>query len=261
MKGFYDAASELYTGFDYDDFKSFIPYYYAEVDGKLCISKDHGLGEKGKPPHSVELGQYLIIYDNVDPSVIYCFVAVPEMIDSSSYSFSLDFYVFINTENGLRCSVTKEKPITTCGLVTDELEPYVAMSSERLDKKMYLEKYDDFNALFCDEQTYNEIINTELSDEEYREIISALDENNIFCTDDTINSKLEALAEENRAYLEDRMYQYLPKVYGMYDMNELTLNVAAVQINLLDCYPQQYQLVLRLFKVEKTDNGYRFIKE
>ena len=105
------------------------------------------------------------------------------------------------------------------------------------------------------------IINTELSDEEYREIISALDENNIFCTDDTINSKLEALAEENRAYLEDRMYQYLPKVYGMYDMNELTLNVAAVQINLLDCYPQQYQLVLRLFKVEKTDNGYSFIKE
>lgn len=261
MKGFYDAASELYTGFDYDDFKSFIPYYYAEVDGKLCISKDHGLGEKGKPPHSVELGQYLIIYDNVDPSVIYCFVAVPEMIDSSSYSFSLDFYVFINTENGLRCSVTKEKPITTCGLVTDELEPYVAMSSERLDKKMYLEKYDDFNALFCDEQTYNEIINTELSDEEYREIISALDENNIFCTDDTINSKLEALTEENRAYLDERMHQYLPKVYGMYDMNELTLNVAAVQINLLDCYPQQYQLVLRLFKVEKTDNGYSFIKE
>jgi len=30
---------------------------------------------------------------------------------------------------------------------------------------------------------------------------------------------------------------------------------------LLDCYPQQYQLVLRLFKVEKTDNGYSFIKE
>ncbi|EKC48301.1 hypothetical protein LEA_18944, partial [human gut metagenome] len=27
-------------------------------------------------------------------------------------------------------------------------------------------------SLFCDEQTYNEIINTELSDEEYREIIS-----------------------------------------------------------------------------------------
>ena len=151
--------------------------------------------------------------------------------------------------------------ITTCGLVTDELEPYVAMSSERLDKKMYLEKNDDFNALYCDEQTYNEITNTELSDEEYREIISTLDENNIFCTDDTINSKLERLFEENRAYFDDRMHQYLPKVYGMYDMNELTLNIAAVQINLLDCYPQQYQLVLRLFKVEKTDNGYSFIQE
>ena len=32
----------------------------------------------------------------------------------------------------------------------------------------------------------------------YREIISALDENNIFCTDDTINSKLEALAERKQ---------------------------------------------------------------
>ena len=43
---------------------------------------------------------------------------------------------------------------------------------------------------------------------------------NIVLSSDTINSKLEALAEENRAYLEDRMYQYLPKVYGMYDMND-----------------------------------------
>lgn len=37
MKGFYEKASELYTGFTYDNFKDFIPKQYAEYDGKLCI--------------------------------------------------------------------------------------------------------------------------------------------------------------------------------------------------------------------------------
>lgn len=179
MKGFYDAASELYTGFDYDNFKSFIPYYYAEVDGKLCISKDHGLGEKGKPHHSVELGQYLLIYDNVDPSVIYCFVAVPEMIDSSSYSFSLDFYVFINTENGLRCSVTKERPITTCGLVTDELEITT----------------DDNGNCLINKAFHDKIMNDELTDDEFTKLISY-----VYTGDVSINEQPNSLVKARTEY-------------------------------------------------------------
>lgn len=179
MKGFYDAASELYTGFDYDDFKSFIPYYYAEVDGKLCISKDHGLGEKGKPPHSVDLGQYLLIYDNVDPSVIYCFVAVPEMNDSASYSFSLDFYVFINTENGLRCSVTKERPITTCGLVTDEPEITT----------------DDYGNCLINKAFHDKIMNDELTDDEFSKLISY-----VYTGDVSINEQPNALVKARTEY-------------------------------------------------------------
>lgn len=45
MKGFYEKASELYTGFTYDNFKDFIPDKYAEYDGKLCIYA--AFGEKG----------------------------------------------------------------------------------------------------------------------------------------------------------------------------------------------------------------------
>lgn len=179
MKGFYDAASELYTGFDYDNFKSFIPYYYAEVDGKLCISKNHGLGEKGKPPHSVELGQYLLIYDNVDPSVIYCFVAVPEMNDSASYSFSLDFYVFINTENGLRCSVTKERPITTCGLVTDEPEITT----------------DDNGNCLINKAFHDKIMNDELTDDEFTKLISY-----VYTGDVSINEQPNSLVKARTEY-------------------------------------------------------------
>lgn len=259
MKGFYDAASELYTGFDYDDFKSFIPYYYAEVDGKLCISKKHGLGEKGKPPHSVELGQYLLIYDNVDPSVIYCFVAVPEMIDSTNYSYSLDYYVFINTENGLRCSVTKERPITTCGMVADELETYVAMSSERLDKKMYVEHRCDYSLLYCYQDTYDDIINNGLSDEEYNEMIGKLCNYQIPCTDETINSELRELVNNDKEFLNKSMDHYLPNVVGVYEGD--ILRVGIVKIGILDCYPQEYRFELKLYSVQKTDNGYSFIKE
>lgn len=179
MKGFYDAASELYTGFDYDNFKSFIPYYYAEIDGKLCISKNHGLGEKGKPPHSVELGQYLLIYDNVDPSVIYCFVAVPEMNDSASYSFLLDFYVFINTENGLRCSVTKERPITTCGLVTDEPEITT----------------DDNGNCLINKAFHDKIMNDELTDDEFTKLISY-----VYTGDVSINEQPNSLVKARTEY-------------------------------------------------------------
>ena len=234
-------------------------FFFQAEDGIRDRSPSRGLGEKGKPPHSVELGQYLIIYDNVDPSVIYCFVAVPEMIDSVSYSFSLDYYVFINTENGLRCSVTKERPITTCGLVTDELEPYVAMSSERLDKKMYVEHRCDYSLLYCYQDTYDDIINNGLSDEEYNEMIGKLCNYQIPCTDETINSELRELVNNDKEFLDKSMDHYLPNVVGVYEGD--ILRVGIVKIGILDCYPQEYRFELKLYSVQKTDNGYSFIKE
>lgn len=62
MKGFYEKASELYTGFTYDNFKDFIPKQYAEYDGKLCIYA--AFGEKGNGDERYYQAKYLLFYDD-----------------------------------------------------------------------------------------------------------------------------------------------------------------------------------------------------
>lgn len=106
MKGFYEKASELYTGFDYDSFTSFIPSYYAEKYGKLCIAKSHAFGEKGGSGERYDLAQYLIIYDGEDENSMLCICAMPDIASNNSVIYQTVGYHFVKTDAGLRCKVS-----------------------------------------------------------------------------------------------------------------------------------------------------------
>ena len=102
MKGFYEKASELYTGFDYDNFKDFIPKVYAECDGKLCLYA--AFGEKGSIGIRIGQAQYLLFYDSDDS--IMAVAAVPDIDESGDVCYYLCAFRFVNTDEGLRCKVT-----------------------------------------------------------------------------------------------------------------------------------------------------------
>lgn len=102
MKGFYEKASELYTGFDYDNFKDFIPKVYAECDGKLCLYA--AFGEKGSIGIRIGQAQYLLFYDSDDS--IMAVAAVPDIDESGNVCYYLCAFRFVNTDEGLRCKVT-----------------------------------------------------------------------------------------------------------------------------------------------------------
>lgn len=102
MKGFYEKASELYTGFDYDNFKDFIPKVYAECDGKLCLYA--AFGEKGSIGIRIDQAQYLLFYDSDDS--IMAVAAVPDIDKSGNVCYYLCAFRFVNTDEGLRCKVT-----------------------------------------------------------------------------------------------------------------------------------------------------------
>ncbi len=109
MKGFYDKACELYTGFDYDNFTSFIPEYYAEVDGKLCVTSDR-LGERGSDARSIDplQAKLLLIYDGDNDDSIICIAANP-VYDEITFKEIIDYkfcaYRYVKTDDGLRCKV------------------------------------------------------------------------------------------------------------------------------------------------------------
>lgn len=102
MKGFYEKASELYTGFDYDNFKDFIPKGYAECDGKLCLYA--AFGEKGSIGARIGQAQYLLFYDSDDS--IMAIAAVPDIDESGDVCYYLCAFRFVNTDEGLRCKAT-----------------------------------------------------------------------------------------------------------------------------------------------------------
>lgn len=102
MKGFYEKASELYTGFDYDNFKDFIPKVYAECEGKLCLYA--AFGEKGSIGIRIGQAQYLLFYDSDDS--IMAVAAVPDIDESGDVCYYLCAFRFVNTDEGLRCKVT-----------------------------------------------------------------------------------------------------------------------------------------------------------
>lgn len=102
MKGFYEKASELYTGFDYDNFKDFIPKVYAECDGKLCLYA--AFGEKGSIGVRIGQAQYLLFYDSDDSIMVVA--AVPDIDESGDVCYYLCAFRFVNTDEGLRCKVT-----------------------------------------------------------------------------------------------------------------------------------------------------------
>ena len=109
MKGFYDKACELYTGFDYDNFTSFIPEYYAEVDGKLCVTSDR-LGERGSDARLIDplQAKLLLIYDGDNDDSIICIAANP-VYDEVTFKEIIDYkfcaYRYVKTDDGLRCKV------------------------------------------------------------------------------------------------------------------------------------------------------------
>ena len=102
MKGFYEKASELYTGYDYGNFKDFIPKVYAECDGKLCLYA--AFGEKGSIGIRIGQAQYLLFYDSDDS--IMAVAAVPDIDESGDVCYYLCAFRFVNTDEGLRCKVT-----------------------------------------------------------------------------------------------------------------------------------------------------------
>lgn len=102
MKSFYEKASELYTGFDYDNFKDFIPKGYAECDGKLCLYA--AFGEKGSIGTRIGQAQYLLFYDSDDS--IMAIAAIPDIDESGVVCYYLCAFRFVNTDEGLRCKVT-----------------------------------------------------------------------------------------------------------------------------------------------------------
>lgn len=109
MKGFYDKACELYTGFDYDNFTSFIPEYYAEVDGKLCVTSDR-LGERGSDARLIDplQAKLLLIYDGDNDDSIICIAANP-VYDEVTFKEIIDYkfcaYRYVKTDDGIRCKV------------------------------------------------------------------------------------------------------------------------------------------------------------
>lgn len=116
MKGFYEKASELYTGFTYDNFKDFIPDKYAEYDGKLCIYA--AFGEKGSGDERYYQAKYLLFYDDQNNNDIMCITAIPTGVDKNNeITYALCAYKFENTDNGLRCKVSST--IARCGLYED----------------------------------------------------------------------------------------------------------------------------------------------
>ncbi len=115
MKGFYEKASELYTGFTYDNFKDFIPDRYAEYDGKLCIYA--AFGEKGSGDERYYQAKYLLFYDDQNNNDIMCITAIPTGVTNNEISYALCAYKFENTDNGLRCKVSST--IARCGLYED----------------------------------------------------------------------------------------------------------------------------------------------
>ena len=116
MKGFYEKASELYTGFTYDNFKDFIPKQYAEYDGKLCIYA--AFGEKGSGDERYYQAKYLLFYDDQNNNDIMCITAIPTSVDKNNEStYALCAYKFENTDNGLRCKVSST--IARYGLYED----------------------------------------------------------------------------------------------------------------------------------------------
>ena len=115
MKGFYEKASELYTGFTYDNFKDFIPDKYAEYDGKLCIYA--AFGEKGNGDERYYQAKYLLFYDDQNNNDIMCITAIPTGVTNNEISYALCAYKFENTDNGLRCKVSST--IARCGLYED----------------------------------------------------------------------------------------------------------------------------------------------
>lgn len=115
MKGFYEKASELYTGFTYDNFKDFIPDKYAEYDGKLCIYA--AFGEKGNGDERYSQAKYLLFYDEQNNNDIMCITAIPTGVTNNEISYALCAYKFENTDNGLRCKVSST--IARCGLYED----------------------------------------------------------------------------------------------------------------------------------------------
>ena len=115
MKGFYEKASELYTGFTYDNFKDFIPKQYAEYDGKLCIYA--AFGEKGNGDERYYQAKYLLFYDDQNNNDIMCITAIPTGVTNNEISYALCAYKFENTDNGLRCKVSST--IARCGLYED----------------------------------------------------------------------------------------------------------------------------------------------
>lgn len=115
MKGFYEKASELYTGFTYDNFKNFIPDRYAEYDGKLCIYA--AFGEKGNGDERYYQAKYLLFYDDQNNNDIMCITAIPTGVTNNEITYALCAYKFENTDNGLRCKVSST--IARCGLYED----------------------------------------------------------------------------------------------------------------------------------------------
>ena len=115
MKGFYEKASELYTGFTYDNFKDFIPKQYAEYDGKLCIYA--AFGEKGNGDERYSQAKYLLFYDYQNNNDIMCITAIPTDVQNNEITYALCAYKFENTDNGLRCKVSST--IARCGLYED----------------------------------------------------------------------------------------------------------------------------------------------
>ena len=115
MKGFYEKASELYTGFTYDNFKDFIPDKYAEYDGKLCIYA--AVGEKGNGDERDSQAKYQLFYDEQNNNDIMCITAIPTGVTNNEISYALCAYKFENTDNGLRCKVSST--IARCGLYED----------------------------------------------------------------------------------------------------------------------------------------------
>ncbi len=116
MKGFYEKASELYTGFTYDNFKNFIPDRYAEYDGKLCIYA--AFGERGNGDERYYQAKYLLFYDDQNNNDIMCITAIPTSVDKNNeITYALCAYKFENTDNGLRCKVSST--IARCGLYED----------------------------------------------------------------------------------------------------------------------------------------------
>ena len=115
MKGFYEKASELYTGFTYDNFKDFIPDKYAEYDGKLCIYA--AFGEKGNGDERYYQAKYLLFYDDQNNNDIMCITAIPTGVTNNEISYALCAYKFENTDNGLRCKVSST--IARYGLYED----------------------------------------------------------------------------------------------------------------------------------------------